>query len=336
MFPKLPKILTIIFLLFIIIHTLGFLFLNLFYLPAQAIGIGQPCDPANDQCDSPLECDADFKLCSMVVESTRLNDSMPLWENPFDTLQVKIPGMEKFTEAKACPSPNQDKMCVPWIGQYIAGIYKYAIGIVGILAAVVLMIGGIVWLTAGGSATRVGEAKAWIGASLTGLIIALTSYMILYQINPKLTQFKPIEVAVVEKAPETATSTPSGCCTAYDNAMQSYFGCVADITKTECEDKSERAGRDGFPTPLSIGYAMTFVVSGKCTPSNAPNYNPCEIIELGCCLYNFDDPSSKYKDCENNITYDDCQKKSGLIRSWDKEQTCKHLDWWPYNDWECE
>ncbi len=153
MFPKLPKILTIIFLAFIIIHTFGFLFLNLFYFPAQAI-----------------------------------NPSMP-------KLQIDIPTVN-LTDA-ICKG---DVCEIPWIGQYIAGIYKYAIGVVGILAAVVLMVGGIVWLTAGGSATRVGEAKAWIGASLTGLIIALTSYMILYQINPKLTQFEPIKVTQVEKA----------------------------------------------------------------------------------------------------------------------------------------
>jgi len=85
------------------------------------------------------------------------------------------------------------------IGKYIRAIYKYAIGVVGILAAVVLMIGGIVWLTAGGNQTKIGEAKSWIGASLTGLIIALTSYMILYMVNPALVQFRPIKVTTVEE-----------------------------------------------------------------------------------------------------------------------------------------
>jgi len=82
------------------------------------------------------------------------------------------------------------------IGYYIKSVYKYAIGVVGVLAAVVLMVGGIVWLTAGGNQTRIGEAKAWIGASITGLIIALASYMILWTVNPALVQFRPIEVKV--------------------------------------------------------------------------------------------------------------------------------------------
>lgn len=89
------------------------------------------------------------------------------------------------------------------IGEYIREIYSYAIGIVGIIAAVVLMWGGLNWLTAGGDQGRITEAKAWIGASITGLIIALTSYLILFTVNPDLINFKPIKVATVDEM---------GCC----------------------------------------------------------------------------------------------------------------------------
>jgi len=181
---RLPKILTVVFLFFIILQTSAFLYLNLFYSPAQADG------------------------------------EMPEWTMP--ELQITIPGMEEFTEPSACPD-DPSKKCVPWIGQYIAGVYKYAIGIVGILAAVVLMFGGVLWLTAGGNAERVGNAKSWIGASLTGLVLALCSYMVLYQINPKLTQFKPIKVAVV-------SDKSKGCC-------EHATGCESDILKSDCEKK---------------------------------------------------------------------------------------------------
>jgi len=85
------------------------------------------------------------------------------------------------------------------IANYVRAIYKYAIGIVGILAAVVLMIGGVLWIVAGGSATAIGEAKAWIGASLTGLVIALASYLILATINPALVDFKTTGIKTVEE-----------------------------------------------------------------------------------------------------------------------------------------
>jgi len=118
------------------------------------------------------------------------------WQIP--DLQIKITGLEDFSTPKAC-TDDSSKTCIPWIGQYIAGVYRYAIGIVGILAAVILMIGGVIWITAGGNQTRVGEAKTWIGASLTGLLLALCSYLILYQVNPKLTQETPIKVSIPGK-----------------------------------------------------------------------------------------------------------------------------------------
>lgn len=87
------------------------------------------------------------------------------------------------------------------IARYIRAVYKYAIGIVGILAAVVLMIGGVIWVVAGGSATMIGEAKAWIGAALTGLTLALLSYLVLATVNPALVDLKTAGIQKVGPPP---------------------------------------------------------------------------------------------------------------------------------------
>lgn len=76
------------------------------------------------------------------------------------------------------------------IAEYVKVIYKYGIGAVGIVSAIILMIGGLIWLTAGGSSERISEAKSWILSSLTGLILAICSYTILLFINPNLVNFK--------------------------------------------------------------------------------------------------------------------------------------------------
>lgn len=115
-----------------------------------------------------------------------------------DNLQVTIPGLKDLA-AKHPAVCNEEQCSIPWIGVYIVSIFNYGIGVVGILAAIVLMFGGVIWIMAGGSAEKIGEAKKWIGASLAGLIIALSSYMILYQINPDLTVFKPLRISVVKK-----------------------------------------------------------------------------------------------------------------------------------------
>ena len=105
-------------------------------------------------------------------------------------LQINIPTLD-LSEWTANNSGN-------WLGLYIKAIYQYAIGIVGILAAVVLMFGGLLWLTAGGNTGQVTEAKEWIKASLTGLILALSSYMILYVVNPDLTIFQPLNIPSIK------------------------------------------------------------------------------------------------------------------------------------------
>ncbi len=113
------------------------------------------------------------------------------------TPQVPVPGYTFDSSAKSTKN----------IAEYVKAIYKYAIGIVGIIAAVVLMFGGILWITAGGNSGRIGEAKSWIGASLAGLLIALTSYLILATVNPALVNFKITGVAPVQVLP-----TALGCC----------------------------------------------------------------------------------------------------------------------------
>ncbi len=108
-----------------------------------------------------------------------------------------------FTPQVEVPGGPEGTITGSSTGEYVRAIYKYAIGIVGILATVVLMFGGILWIVAGGNAERVGNAKSWIGASLTGLILVLCSYMILKTVNPALVEFKPIYIATVKEM---------GCC----------------------------------------------------------------------------------------------------------------------------
>ncbi len=124
------------------------------------------------------------------------------------TLQIDVPNFPGFSNDKGL-----------WIGEYIKAIFNYGMSIVAILAAVILMWGGVLWLTAGGNQGQVGEAKAWIAASLTGLVIAMSSYTILYIINPNLVTFKSLSEYVtdikkveIEKKTKTGTTyiAPSG------------------------------------------------------------------------------------------------------------------------------
>ena len=58
----------------------------------------------------------------------------------------------------------------------IASIIKVAMNLLGIVAVVIIVIGGFKWMTAGGNDDQVGEAKKWIFSGVIGLAIILSAY----------------------------------------------------------------------------------------------------------------------------------------------------------------
>jgi len=75
------------------------------------------------------------------------------------------------------------------IARYVKAIYDYGISIGAILATVVLMAAGVIWLTSSGSQEKIGQAKNMISGSIIGLILLLGSYTILNTVNPELVDF---------------------------------------------------------------------------------------------------------------------------------------------------
>ena len=60
----------------------------------------------------------------------------------------------------------------------IANIIRIALGLLGIVAVVIILIGGFTWMTAGGNEEKVDKAKAWIGYGIIGLAVILSAYAI--------------------------------------------------------------------------------------------------------------------------------------------------------------
>ncbi len=116
------------------------------------------------------------------------------------TPQVTIPGsiFEKGTATVIQTSTIT-------IANYIKSIYNYLLAIAGLLAAIVLMASGIIWLTAAGNSEKISQAKAWMVGSLTGLVLMLSSYLILSTINPGLVDFKITKIDELGKL-------EIGCC----------------------------------------------------------------------------------------------------------------------------
>jgi len=118
---------------------------------------------------------------------------LPKIINPSNNLQIEIPGMSKFSEASV--APDGSSFSTSWIAEYIVGVYRYGIGIIGIVAMLATAIGGAMWVVSAGNPSRVGEAKAWISSALVGLALGLGSYILLNMINSDLTNFKSISIS---------------------------------------------------------------------------------------------------------------------------------------------
>lgn len=67
---------------------------------------------------------------------------------------------------------NQD------IRQTIAQIINVALSLLGIVAVVIILIGGFKWMTAGGNEDQVAEARKMIFAGIIGLAIILSAFAI--------------------------------------------------------------------------------------------------------------------------------------------------------------
>jgi len=74
------------------------------------------------------------------------------------------------------------------LAQYIGIIYNFLISIVGMVAAVAMIIGGFRYLVSAGDTNKINAAKGQMANALIGLVLALGAYTILNTINPKMLQ----------------------------------------------------------------------------------------------------------------------------------------------------
>jgi hypothetical protein len=69
---------------------------------------------------------------------------------------------------------------------YLEWLFTFAISIAGILAVLMIVIGGMQYITAYGNPSRIENAKNRITQALIGLLLAVSAWLILYTINPDL------------------------------------------------------------------------------------------------------------------------------------------------------
>ena len=116
-------------------------------------------------------------------------------------LKIRIPGLN-FSDF----SPEDFESSIdgtiylhkPFFSEYIVGIYRYGIVILGIVCTFFIMSAGLRWALPNAGGENISEAKQQLARAITGLMLGVGSYVILYTINPTLVSFKGIGVAFIQ------------------------------------------------------------------------------------------------------------------------------------------
>lgn len=107
-------------------------------------------------------------------------------------LNVPIPGLT-FSNATATSTSFKSS----FLADYLTGVYQFLIYASITIAIVMVMIGGLQYVMAA-SGGDVSKGKTRIKNALSGLVLLLGVYLILYTTNPQLTLLKSIELQNVQ------------------------------------------------------------------------------------------------------------------------------------------
>ena len=133
-----------------------------------------------------------FSTIALAQDNTQEKPRPDFYETG-PRLQVSLGSYDISFSPATCPS-GQGKCTINWIGEYIGALYRYGVGLAVILAVIMIMLGGFMWLMSAGSPDKVGRAKEYITGALTGMFLALFSFLILYTINPRLVSLEGLSI----------------------------------------------------------------------------------------------------------------------------------------------
>lgn len=99
------------------------------------------------------------------------------------------------------PFAGFQRGAAPGIGEYISGLYVYALGVVGVVALGMIIFWGVVYTLSAGMVTKKQDAIDGITQAVYGVLLLLGAYLILYTINPALVTLGEPNVTKLLDAP---------------------------------------------------------------------------------------------------------------------------------------
>ncbi|MFH1402079.1 MAG: pilin [Patescibacteria group bacterium] len=155
--------------------------------------------------------------------------------------------------------PQMEGEGAPNLGQYLSGIFKLGIGVASVLAVLIIVRGGVKYMTAEATPNTIEDAKQDITNALFGLVLVLSSWILLNTINPDLVNtnlnLKDVVPAIIKKdlnvtttketLEQAKTSAWIGKCTCesgqsdilYTPLISTIFGGSQEACTQQCTDK---------------------------------------------------------------------------------------------------
>lgn len=90
-------------------------------------------------------------------------------------------GLENTAEIAGIPQEGERS-----IPARIGSIISYALGFVGVIFLILMIAGGLMWMTAAGNEERVSKAKGLITNAVIGMVIVFSAYAITYFVTETL------------------------------------------------------------------------------------------------------------------------------------------------------
>lgn len=87
-------------------------------------------------------------------------------------------------------------------GELFERLFFFGLGLVGLAALIVLVFGGIMYLTAGDSADQTKRARGYMYNAIFGLALAFLSWLILFTINPDIVQVLDLNLKDITLQPD--------------------------------------------------------------------------------------------------------------------------------------
>lgn len=111
-------------------------------------------------------------------------------------IEINIPRLN-FSDVKS-QVDSEGNLSLPWLSEYIAAIYRFAIVIASFFAAAMMILQGFNVVTSGGGEQKTAAYKR-MAQIMVGITIVWGSYIILYYINPDLVKFRVLSTKFIPR-----------------------------------------------------------------------------------------------------------------------------------------